>query len=203
MEHIVAVEILNRPQEYAAAVVDAQETLLELIFSSLEAWDRVPNDHRAETPKRYLKALKEITTPEEFNFTTFRATSSDMITLAPISFYTLCAHHMVPFYGQAFISYVPDQHLAGLSKFARTVRNEAKGLWVQESLTEAIANKLSDKLQPQGVGVILQAEHMCMAMRGVEAPGVVTTTSTMRGVYADHSKTAKSEFMQMIANKLQ
>lgn len=169
------------------------------LLRALEAWNRVPEDHRAETPKRFVSALVELTEREPFKFTTFPATSQDMITLAPIPFYTLCAHHVVPFHGYAYVSYVPDQKLAGLSKFVRAVRWCAKGFWVQEELTRTIANYLEVELEPLGVGVVLKAEHMCMAMRGVQVPGVLTTTSAMRGVYADHTRTAKAEFMQIIS----
>lgn len=183
----------------------SEQTLLEWhaeqLFSQLEAWDRTPEDHRAETPKRFVRALKQLTEREPFNFTTFPAKRQDMITLGPIPFYTLCAHHIVPFHGQAYVSYVPNEKLAGLSKFARAVRQQAKGFWVQEELTDAIADILEDNLQPLGVGVVLRAEHMCMAMRGVEVPGVITTTATMRGVYADHDKTAKAEFLRWIDGK--
>lgn len=172
----------------------------EALLSSLHAWDRVPQDHRAETPKRFVSALKDLTERQFFKFTTFPATSQDMITLAPIPFYTLCAHHVVPFHGNAYVSYVPDQKLAGLSKFVRAVRWCAKGFWVQEELTADIADFLEENLSPLGVGVVLKAEHMCMSMRGVQVPGVVTTTSAMRGVYADHTRTAKAEFMEIIRN---
>lgn len=172
------------------------------LLSSLEAWHRTPEDHRAETPERFVKALKQLTEREEFKFTAFPNIGEDrvedMITLAPIPFYTLCAHHVVPFFGHAYISYIPNDRIAGLSKFARAVKYQAKGFWVQETLTKAIADMIEDELAPTGVGVVLKAEHMCMAMRGVETAGVATTTSAMRGVYADHTKTAKAEFMGLI-----
>lgn len=179
---------------------ETSEYLAEQLLSRLEAWRRTPEDHRAETPKRFVKALKEMTTREPFNFTTFPAKSSDMVTLSPIPFYTLCAHHVVPFHGVVHISYVPDQRLAGLSKFARAVRYVAKGLWVQEEYTSALADFLVEQLRPLGVGVVVKAEHMCMSMRGVQQPGVVTTTSAMVGVYADHTRTAKAEFLQLIGH---
>lgn len=177
---------------------EAQERAAEELLSSLQAWATVPADHRAETPKRFVKMLKQMTEREEFNFTTFPAKSQDMIVISPIPFYTFCAHHIVPFYGVAHVAYVPDQEIAGLSKFVRAVKYEAKGFWVQEELTDSIANHIEDKLKPLGIGVVLQAEHMCMSMRGIQQPGVKTTTSTMRGVFADHKKTAKAEFMGMI-----
>lgn len=175
-----------------------QDELALALLSSLEAWHRTPEDHRAETPARFVKALKEMTTREPFKFTTFPANSQDMVTLGPIPFYTLCAHHVVPFYGNAWVSYVPDAKLAGLSKFARAVQWCAKGLWVQEELTTEIADMLIRELQPLGVGVVIKAEHMCMSMRGVRQPGVVTTTSAMVGVYSDHERTAKAEFLDFV-----
>jgi GTP cyclohydrolase I len=182
-------------------VPKSDEELAFALLSRLEAWDRTPEDHRADTPARYVKALKELTIREDFNFTTFPARSSDMVTLGPIPFYTLCAHHVVPFFGNAYVSYVPDRRLAGLSKFTRAVKWCAKGFWVQEELTDEIAQFIIKHLDPIGVGVVLEAEHMCMSMRGVSQPGVVTTTSAMYGVYADHSRTAKAEFLSLVAQR--
>lgn len=157
--------------------------------------------HMQDTPLRYAKMILELTQREDFKFTTFEATSDEMIILGPIPFYTLCAHHVIPFYGNAFVGYVPDKLIAGLSKFARLVQWAAKGLWVQEELTSFIAEELEGRLRPRGVAVILEGEHLCMAMRGVKQPGVVTTTSSMRGVFGDHTRTAKAEFMQLIEGK--
>lgn len=170
------------------------------LLSGLEAWQRVNEDHREATPKRFVHALKQLTEREDFNFTVFPnlESGSEMITLGPIPFYTLCAHHVVPFFGHAWIGYIPDKTIAGLSKFSRAVKYLAKGLWVQEELTTEIADFLEDKLDPLGVAVVMKAEHMCMAMRGVETAGVITTTSAMRGVFADHDRTAKAEFMEWL-----
>lgn len=172
------------------------------ILESLPAWDRAPKHHREKTPERFLKALHQMTDREEFNFTTFPANGLDeMITLGPIPFYTLCVHHIVPFYGSAWIGYVPRTKMAGLSKFPRAVKYIAKGLWVQEELTVEIADFLCSKLEdPVGLAVVVKAEHMCMAARGIQQPGVITTTSAMRGVFADHSRTAKVEFLEWIHN---
>jgi GTP cyclohydrolase IA len=155
-------------------------------------------EHMKNTPARYVRMMKELTQGEPFNFTTFETDCDEMIALSPIPFYTLCAHHVIPFYGQAHIGYVPDGWLAGLSKFARLVKNIAKGLWVQEELTAAIANALDLKLKPKGVAVILEGEHMCMSMRGVQTPGVITRTAAMKGVFADHTRTAKAEFLEAV-----
>jgi GTP cyclohydrolase I len=154
-------------------------------------------DHMQRTPERFVRMLRELTTPDAFEFTTFDNTEGldEMIALTKIPFYTLCAHHIVPFYGYAYVAYIPQNRIAGLSKIPRTVKALAKGLKVQENLTVEIADFLEAKLEPLGVAVVLKAEHLCMAMRGVQAAGVLTTTSAMRGVFADHSRTAKAEFM--------
>jgi GTP cyclohydrolase I len=164
----------------------------------------------ADTPDRFVRMMEEMTTREEFNFTTFESTSDDMVVLEGIPFYTLCAHHVVPFYGYAYIGYVPAGRIAGLSKFARAVRYCAKGFHVQEELTREITDFLTGYLYADpyssiegshprgGLAVVLRAEHMCMAMRGVATPGVMTTTSRMTGVFANHNRTAKAEFMSII-----
>jgi GTP cyclohydrolase I len=168
-------------------------------LESLSAWAEVEEDHRVKTPARMLEMFREMTTREDFEFTTFPAKTQDMVTLGPIPFYSLCAHHTAPFFGNAFIGYVPAGRIAGLSKFARAVKQQAKGFHVQEELTHAIANFLVENLQkPRGVAVVLRAEHLCMAMRGATQPGVVTTTSAMLGVFGDHDRTAKAEFMSII-----
>jgi GTP cyclohydrolase IA len=175
-----------------------QEEVAERLLSSLEAWPRASEHHRAGTPKRFVAALKEMTTREEFNFTTFPATSQNMVALAPIPFYSLCAHHVLPFHGTAAVGYVPDKRVAGLSKLARAVQQIAKGFHVQEELTEEIASFLESNLEPLGVAVQLRAEHLCMAMRGVAVAGSITTTATMTGVFAEHDRTAKAEFLEVI-----
>jgi GTP cyclohydrolase I len=175
----------------------AAETLLGGIVPGFS----MKNEHSAATPGRFVKMLRQLCEPEpEWNFTTFPATSDNMVTLSPIPFYTLCAHHVVPFHGTVHVGYVPDRTIAGLSKFPRAVRAVAKGLHVQEELTAKIADFLEEKLEPKGVAVVMKAEHMCMAMRGVEVAGVITTTAEMRGVFSDHSRTAKAEFLQWIGH---
>ena len=159
------------------------------------------SEHMQDTPIRFAGMLRSMTHREEFKFTTFPSESNDMVTSHPIPFYTLCAHHVVPFYGHASVSYVPNGRIVGLSKLARTVQYWAKGLWVQEELTATIANYLDSELKPLGVAVQMQAEHLCMAMRGVETAGVKTTTTTTLGVYGDHDRTAKAEFLALIGSQ--
>jgi len=157
-------------------------------------------EHGRGTSARFVKMMMELTTPEEFNFTTFDNTEhvDEMIIIQNIPFYTLCNHHVIPFFGEAHIAYIPDKDIAGLSKFARTVKYFAKGLWVQEHLTTEIADYLEEKLEPLGIAIVMKAEHLCMTMRGVQTPGALTTTSAMRGVFLDPTKGARNEFLTLI-----
>jgi GTP cyclohydrolase I len=164
-------------------------------------------EHGEDTPMRFLNMLSELTSHRDCDgscvkWRDFKADSDEMIVVAGIPFTSVCNHHVIPFIGQVHIGYVPNQVNAGLSKFARVARHFAQRLQVQERLTADIAEYLYDKLDPRGVAVVIQAEHMCMTIRGVQAPGTVTTTSSMRGVYSDHSRTAKLEFMNIIKRSL-
>jgi|SRR4051812_46742022 GTP cyclohydrolase I len=164
-------------------------------------WDW--NDqHLSETPKRFVKMLNELTTPEEFDFTTFESDSDEMVVCKDITFHSLCAHHIVPYMGTAHVAYIPQGRLVGLSKIPRAVRYHAAGLTVQEELTKAIADRMEEELNPLGVAVVMKAEHMCATIRGVKAPGMQTITSTMRGRFADHDRLARSEFLSFIQSSL-
>lgn len=158
------------------------------------------NEHHQDTPERYIKMLRDLTYREEFKFTTFPNYDNldEMVVQTDIQFYSLCAHHVIPFFGRAHVAYVPHSRIVGLSKLARAVRYFSKGLLIQEGLTHEIADFIEEHLKPKGVGVVMEAEHLCMAMRGVQVPGAVTTTAAMRGVFGDHSRTAKAEFMATI-----
>lgn len=159
------------------------------------------SQHLQETPRRFLKMLEELTTGEEFEFTTFNndLKKDEMIVIKDIPFVSLCGHHLIPFSGIAHVGYIPTGKLAGLSKFARAVKYWSRGLWTQEDLTDAIAHYLWDMLEePLGLGVVMSAEHMCMTIRGVQAPGVKTVTSSMLGVFLDSDRQARSEFFRHI-----
>lgn len=153
------------------------------------------------TPERWVKMMRELTTPKTFAFTTFESDTDEMIIVSPIPFYSLCSHHLIPFMGQAHVAYVPQGKIAGLSKIARTVQYHMRGLWTQEDLTRAIADTLIDKLNPLGVAVVMRGEHLCMTMRGAQSPGTLTTTSRMTGCFADHSKLARAEFLRLISSE--
>lgn len=178
-----------------------------MILEGLEkkTFDVIEDDpHMKNTPIRFANMLIECTTPPDFNFTTFpnEEQVDEMVIVQDIPFYSFCQHHIVPFFGKAHVAYIPGSRVAGLSKFARCVQATARGLWVQEHLGVAIADAMCEHLaDPVGVAVILKAEHLCMAMRGVRTPGTVTTTSVMRGAFADHSKQARSEFLSIVGDR--
>lgn len=151
-----------------------------------------------DTPKRYLNFLTEFTRPQEFKFTTFQNEGNDeMIIVQDIPFYSLCEHHMVPFFGTAAIAYIPIEKIVGISKIPRTLDMYARRLQNQERITQQVAATLHNELQPKGVAVVLKARHLCMEMRGVEKPGSVTTTSAMIGVFKDQVNT-RQEFLNLI-----
>ena len=122
---------------------------------------------------------------------------SEMIIVRDIDFYSLCEHHLLPFYGRAHVAYVPDKHIVGISKVARMVECFARRLQVQERMTQQIATTLSEVLSPRGVGVVIRAEHMCMRMRGVEKPNSAVVTSALLGCF--QAKETRQEFMNLIA----
>jgi GTP cyclohydrolase I len=163
------------------------------------------NPSQKDTPARFLKMLKELTTPEEFEFTTFDAGKEQqgIIAMKDIPFVSLCEHHVVPFVGVAHVGYIPNAAMAGLSKLARTVRETAKGLWTQEYLTNVVADLFVHHLDPQGVIVMMEAEHLCMTIRGVQTPGTRTITSAVRGLFFEPptGKDPKGEFLSMIGKR--
>ena len=122
---------------------------------------------------------------------------SEMIIVRDIDFFSLCEHHLIPFYGRAHIAYVPDKHIVGISKIGRMVECFARRLQVQERMTQQIASTLAETLRPLGVGVVIRAEHMCMRMRGVEKPNSSVVTSALLGCF--QNKETRQEFMNLIS----
>lgn len=173
------------------------EEAARILLEKTTGW--VDDEHGNRTPQRFASMLRELTTPEDFAFTTFPAEGADeMVVLHDIPFVSVCNHHIVPFVGKAWVGYIPDQKLVGLSKLARVVQHYARSLQVQERLTKQVADRLMEELNPLGVAVLMKAEHFCMTIRGVKTPGTMTTTSAMLGVFSDHERTAKAEFLQII-----
>lgn len=152
----------------------------------------------AETPMRNAKFYKEFLERKSFNLTTFEAEGFDqMITQKHIPYYSLCEHHMVPFFGYATVSYVPKGRIVGLSKLTRTVSYFSHDLQNQERITMQVANFLNDNLHPRGVAVSLTGRHMCMEMRGVEKTGADTTTTYLLGCYKNNAKTRNEFFASL------
>lgn len=150
-----------------------------------------------KTPDRYCAFLRDFISPQPFDFTVFNGEGYDeMIIQSNITFYSLCEHHLLPFFGSGTIAYVPDKKIVGLSKLARTLEYYAHGLQNQERITMQVAQRLNDELKPKGVAVLIHARHMCMEMRGVQKPGAHTTTSRLTGVFKSRPET-RSEFLQL------
>jgi GTP cyclohydrolase I len=151
------------------------------------------------TPHRMADAYAELLTPVPFNLTTFPNDGGydELILVREIPFQSLCMHHLLPFAGVAHVAYLPGERILGLSKLARVVELFARDLQLQERLTSQIAGWLQAQLQPMGVGVVLEAEHLCMTMRGVQKPGARTVTSTLHGLLRDDPRT-REEFLTLV-----
>jgi GTP cyclohydrolase I len=157
-------------------------------------------DGLRETPRRVADAYAELLTPPAFRPTTFPNDGGydELIVARAIPFHSLCMHHLLPFRGVAHVGYVPGERIIGLSKLARVVELFSRDLQIQERLTIQIADWLQHELRPAGVGVRLEAEHMCMTLRGVQRPGVRTVTSALRGAVRDDAHT-RQEFLALTA----
>jgi len=158
------------------------------------------------TPERVAKAWLEIAAgydqrPGELvRQALFEAEGKEMIVVNDIDFYSMCEHHMLPFFGKAHVAYIPDGKIVGLSKIARVVEAYARRLQVQERMTAQIANCLMDNLQPLGVAVVLHAQHLCMMMRGIQKQNSYAVTSEMLGAFEKNPKT-RSEFLTLMREK--
>ena len=163
----------------------------------LVALGRDPSSpHLADTPLRVAKSLTEMLTPREFDLTTFPNDEQydELVLARSIPVQSLCEHHMLPFTGVAHVGYLPGERILGLSKLARVVELFARDLQVQERLTVQVANWLQENLAPKGVGVVIEAEHMCMSMRGVKAGGSTTITSAVHGVLREDARSRQEFF---------
>src|SRR3954452_11141409 len=156
-----------------------------------------------ETPRRVAEAYAELLTPQPFRATTFPNEDSydELIVARSIPFHSLCMHHMIPFHGVAHVGYLPGERIIGLSKLGRVVELFARDLQIQERMTTQIARWLQRELEPKGVGVVLEAEHMCMSLRGVQKLGAKTVTSALLGLVRDDART-RQEFLALTAARL-
>jgi GTP cyclohydrolase I len=154
------------------------------------------SEHLADTPRRVAHAYAELLTPREFNLTTFpNEEGYDELVLARgIPLQSLCEHHLLPFHGVAHVGYLPGERILGLSKLARVVELFARDLQVQERLTKQVADWLQQHLAPKGVGVVIEAEHSCMSLRGVRAAGARTVTSALQGLLREDARSRQEFF---------
>ena len=155
-------------------------------------------DNLADTPARVARMYAELLTPSPFTATTFPNDGGydQLVVARDIPFHSLCEHHLLPFAGVAHVAYLPGERIVGLSKLARVVEWFARSLQVQERLTTQVADWLERELAPQGVGVVLEAEHLCMSLRGVQKPGARTVTSALHGAIRDDPRT-RQEFLAL------
>jgi GTP cyclohydrolase IA len=156
---------------------------------------------RVSSMYRFLTKGYDEDVEKVLNKAVFTERYSEMVIVRDIDFFSLCEHHLVPFYGKCHIAYIPDGKIIGLSKMPRVVEVFARRLQVQERLTQQIAETIFDHLKPQGVGVVIEARHLCMMMRGVEQHDTIATTSAMLGSFRDDVKT-RSEFLTLLHHKL-
>ena len=185
-------------------MVGEKEKVESLVLKLL---DSIGEDTQREglikTPHRVAKAYEHIfggydkNPSEVLNDALFESKSSEMVVVRDIEFYSMCEHHILPFFGRVHVAYIPDGKVVGLSKIPRLVDIFARRLQIQEKLTEEIADAIMTTIKPRGVGVVINARHMCMEMRGVEKMHSSTTTSALRGLFLKDAKT-REEFYSII-----
>ncbi len=185
-----------------------KERLEEIVRETLEIIGEDPTrEGLARTPLRVAKAYEFLTEGYQMdirqvlNGAIFEERYDEMVIVKDIDFYSLCEHHMLPFFGKAHIAYIPNGKIVGLSKLPRIVDVYARRLQVQERMTQQIAETIQKYLKPQGVAVVTEASHMCMMMRGVQKQNSVTTSSAMLGVFKNQIET-RAEFMNLISGSL-
>ena len=188
-----------------------EERTKKLAFHYKEILSLIGEDPNREglidTPVRVAKAVQFLTqgyfqNPKEIiQSAMFQEDYKQMVLVKDIEIYSMCEHHMIPFIGKAHVAYIPDGRIMGLSKVARVVESFARRLQIQERLTMQIKDAIQDALNPLGVAVVIEAKHLCMAMRGIQKQNSVTTTSDFTGAFLSNSKT-REEFLHLISSKL-
>lgn len=191
-------------EEYNMKVTDDVKNRYKNIIEDLG--EDIKREGLAKTPERAAKAMQFLTqgyvqdAEKILKSAMFKETYDEMVIVKDIELYSLCEHHLLPFFGKAHIAYIPNGHIVGLSKIPRIVDVFARRLQVQERLTEQILNCIDKTLKPQGVAVVIEASHMCMMMRGVQKQNSVTTTSGFRGAFKNIE--TRTEFLKLISQRL-
>ena len=190
--------------QFSASKPVVEENLSSLFESVLLEIGESPNrEGLKKTPQRVAKALRFLTqgysqdVKEVINGALFTEDNDEMVTMRDIPIYSLCEHHLLPFFGKCHVAYIPKSKIIGISKIARIVDIFARRLQVQERLTKDIADTLQKALEPRGTAVVIEAQHLCMQMRGVQKPGSVVVTSSMQGAFRNRQET-REEFMNLI-----
>lgn len=189
----------NRPEFDPSTSIIVEEqfrAIIEAIGENPEREGLLKTPHRAAKAMEFLTQGYEQDLSEIVNDAIFASSNDEMVIVRDIELYSMCEHHLIPFYGRAHVAYIPDGRIVGLSKLPRVVDVFARRLQVQERLTEQIAQALTDILEPRGVGVVVEAYHLCMMMRGVQKQNSRTITSALRGVFRDDAKT-RDEFLRL------
>jgi len=193
--------LYNRVEQYDEKAISSISEKYKSILG--EIGEDVNREGLIKTPERVAKALAFMTSgmdsvPSDIlKSSIFTEDNDEMVLVRNIEVFSLCEHHMLPFFGKAHVAYIPNGKIVGLSKIPRIVDSFARRLQVQERLTEQIRDCINDTLEPRGVAVVIEAQHLCMQMRGVEKQGCVTTTSAFTGAFLDDPKTRK-EFISLI-----
>jgi GTP cyclohydrolase IA len=197
IDNAPGLELVPAPEEPRRAIDrDAAEQAAGDLLSALGADLR--DEQLRDTPRRMADAYADLLTPEAFHPTTFPNEQGydELVLVRSIPFHSLCMHHLLPFHGVAHVGYLPGERIVGLSKLARVVELFARELQVQERMTTQIAAWLQEQLKPKGVGVVLEAEHLCMSLRGVQKFGARTVTSALHGLVRDDPRT-RQEFLAL------
>jgi GTP cyclohydrolase I len=198
---------MTKPTEillHDAKIEAPKETIAELMRKVIVLLGEDPNrEGLRKTPERFEKALKYLTSGYHQNMesllngATFSVHYDEMVVVKDIEFFSLCEHHLLPFFGKAHVAYLPNKRVLGLSKIARLVNMYGRRLQIQERMTSQIAEAIQEKISPEGVGVIIEARHLCMQMRGVEKQHGQAVTSAMLGSFR-HNKQTRDEFLSLV-----
>jgi GTP cyclohydrolase I len=203
------VGLIDLKESQITETTDSSVKKMEKIINELltEIGENPNREGLLRTPMRVAKAYKFLTkgydlkVDEILNGAIFKECYNEIVLVKDIDFFSLCEHHLLPFYGKCHIAYIPNNKIVGLSKIPRIVEMFARRLQVQERLTKQIGDVLYETLQPKGVAVVIEARHLCMMMRGVEKQNSIATTSNMLGVFKSDAKT-RGEFLKLINAKL-
>lgn len=203
-------EVVMSERNYIKEEHYAPETIEKLKYHYSEILRLLGEDNQREgllkTPERVAKAMTFLTKGYEedpieiIRSATFKEDYNNMVLVKDIELFSLCEHHMLPFYGKAHVAYIPNGQITGLSKIARVVDSFARRLQVQERLANNICECIQQALNPRGVAVVIEASHTCMQMRGIEKQGSATTTSALSGIFLSDPRT-REEFMTLISNR--